>query len=171
MLKKPPANEGDIRDTSLIPGWGRSPGRGHGNQLQYSCLENPMDRGAWRATVHGVAKSRTRLKKLSTHTHMYTIKLLTFDFSFLKFKKIKKTLFWSKYLHLVFYTIASRITFDSFTPRFFCTGAKKLHAKRIPSGAPLVAQTVKNLPAMWETQFRSLGWEDPLEMGMTTYSY
>ena len=41
----------------LIPGWGRSPGEGNGNLLQYSCLENPMDRGAWRATVHGVAKS------------------------------------------------------------------------------------------------------------------
>ena len=49
-----------------------------------------MDRGAWRATVHGVAKSQTRLKQLSTYTHVYTIKLLTFDFSFLKFKKIKK---------------------------------------------------------------------------------
>ena len=49
----------------LIPGWGRSPGGRHGNPLQYSCLENPMDRGAWRATVHRVAKSRTRLKWLS----------------------------------------------------------------------------------------------------------
>ena len=49
-----------------IPGLGRSPGGGHGNPLQYSCLENPMDRGAWRATVHGVTKSRTRLRLLST---------------------------------------------------------------------------------------------------------
>ena len=128
-----------------------------------------MDRGAWQATVHGVAKSRIQLKQLSTHTHVYTIKLLTFDFSFLKFKK-KKPLFWSKYLHLVFYTIASeRITFGSFTPRFFCTGAKKLYAKRIPLGASLVAETVKNLPAMWETQVRSLGWEDSLEKGMTIH--
>ena len=46
-------------DPGLIPGWGRSPGGGHGNPLQYSCLENPMDRGAWRPTVHGVAKSQT----------------------------------------------------------------------------------------------------------------
>ena len=59
MVKNPPANEGDIRDTGLIPGSGRSLGGGHGNPLQYSCLENPMDRGAWRATVHGVAMSRT----------------------------------------------------------------------------------------------------------------
>ena len=55
-------------DEGLIPGFRRSPGRGHGNPLQYSCLENPMDRGAWRATVHGVAKSQTRLKRLSAHT-------------------------------------------------------------------------------------------------------
>ena len=48
-------------DTNLIPGSGRSPGEGNGNPLQYSCLENPMDRGTWPATVHGVAKSRTRL--------------------------------------------------------------------------------------------------------------
>ena len=52
-----PANAGDMRDTSLIPGSGRSPGGGHGNPLQYGCLENPMDRGDWQAAVHGVAKS------------------------------------------------------------------------------------------------------------------
>ena len=52
----------------LIPGLGRSPGGGHGNPLQYPCLENPMDRGAWLATIHSVAKSGTRLKQLSTHT-------------------------------------------------------------------------------------------------------
>ena len=57
VLKNPPANAGDIRDAGLIPGLRRSLGGGHGNPLQYSCLENPMDRGAWWATVHGVAKS------------------------------------------------------------------------------------------------------------------
>ena len=57
-----PANAGDIRDTGSILGLGRSPGGGHGNSFQYSCLENSMDRGAWRATVHGVAKSQTQLK-------------------------------------------------------------------------------------------------------------
>ena len=57
-----PANAGDIRDAGSIPGLGRSPGEGNGNPLQYSCLENPVDREAWRATVHRVAKSRTRLK-------------------------------------------------------------------------------------------------------------
>ena len=55
--KNPPANAGDIRDLGSIPGWWRSPGEGNGNPLQYSCLENPMDREAWQATVHGVTKS------------------------------------------------------------------------------------------------------------------
>ena len=68
VLKNPSANAGDIRDTGLSPGWGRSPGGGHGNPLQYSCLENPMDRGAWWVTVHRVAQSRTRLKNLA-HKH------------------------------------------------------------------------------------------------------
>ena len=58
----PSANKGDERDAGLIPGSGRSPGGGHGNPLQYSCLENPMDRGAWQVTVHGVRRSQTRLK-------------------------------------------------------------------------------------------------------------
>ena len=58
-VKKPPANAGDLREVGSIPGSGRSPGGGHGNPLQYSCLENSMDRGAWGATVHGVTKSQT----------------------------------------------------------------------------------------------------------------
>ena len=66
VVKNPPTNSGDIRDTSLIPGSGRSPGEGHSNPLQYSCLENPMDRVVWWATVHSIAKSQTRLKWLST---------------------------------------------------------------------------------------------------------
>jgi len=61
-----PASAGDLRDQSSIPGSGRSPEAGHGNSLQYSCLENPMDRGAWQATVHRVTKSQTQVKKLST---------------------------------------------------------------------------------------------------------
>ena len=59
VLNKPPANAGDIRDGGSVPGLSRSPEGGYGNPLQYSCLENPMDRGAWQATVHRVAKSRT----------------------------------------------------------------------------------------------------------------
>ena len=59
MVKNPPANAGDVRDSGLIPGSGRSPGGGHGNPLQYSCLENPMERGARRATVRGVSELDT----------------------------------------------------------------------------------------------------------------
>ena len=59
MVENPPADAGDIKDTGSIPGSGRSPGGGHGNLLQCSCLENPMDRGAWRATVHSITKSQT----------------------------------------------------------------------------------------------------------------
>ena len=57
MVKNLPANVGDIRDMGSIPRSGRSPERGNGNPLQYSCLENPMDRGAWRATIHRVTES------------------------------------------------------------------------------------------------------------------
>ena len=57
VVKNPPANSGDIRDAGSVPGLGRSPGGGHGSPLQSSCLENLMDRGAWWATVHEVAKS------------------------------------------------------------------------------------------------------------------
>ena len=81
MVKNLPANAGDTRDVGSIPGSGRSPGGGDGSPLQYSCLENPMDGGAWWAAVHGVTKSRTRLsnftftfifhaleKKMATHS-------------------------------------------------------------------------------------------------------
>ena len=61
-------------DPGLISGLGRSPGEGNGSPLQYACLENPMDGGAWRATVHGVAKSRTRL---SDFTFIFTFQLLS----------------------------------------------------------------------------------------------
>ena len=67
VVKNRPANAGDIRGVGLIPGLGKSPGGGYGNPLQYSGLENPMDRGAWRATVHEVTRSQTRLKRLNTH--------------------------------------------------------------------------------------------------------
>ena len=82
-VKNLPANAGDTRDSGLIPGSGRSPGEGHWNPLQYSCLENSLDRGAWQAIVHRVAQSRTRLsdspftfhchaleKKMATHSNV-----------------------------------------------------------------------------------------------------
>ena len=66
-VKNLPANSRDLRNVSSIPGSGRSPGGGHGNPLQYSCLENPMDRRAWWTAVHRVPKRQTRLKQLSKH--------------------------------------------------------------------------------------------------------
>ena len=67
VVKNLPASARDVRDAGSNPGLGRSPGGGHSNPLQYSCLENPMDRGAWQATVNRVAQSQTQLKWLSTH--------------------------------------------------------------------------------------------------------
>ena len=68
VVKNPPANAGDIRDVDSTPRLGRSPGDGNGYPLQYSCLENPMDRGAQWATVHGVAES-----DMTEHTHTPTL--------------------------------------------------------------------------------------------------
>ena len=70
VVKNLPANAGDIKDPGSVLELGRSPGGGHGNPLQYSCLENPIDRGVWQASVHGITKSRTRLKPLSMCTKM-----------------------------------------------------------------------------------------------------
>jgi len=70
VVKNPPANAGDLRDTDLTHGSGRSPGIGNGCPLQYSCLENFVDRGAWQATVHGAAVSQIQLSaRAHTHTH------------------------------------------------------------------------------------------------------
>ena len=68
MVKNPSASAGDIRDMGSIPGFGGSPGGGHGNPLQYSCLENPMDRDACQFTVLEVVKNQTRLKQACTHS-------------------------------------------------------------------------------------------------------
>ena len=68
-VKNLPANAGDV---GSIPGSGKSPGEEHGNPRQCSCLENIMDKGAWRATVHGVRGTQTRLKQWITHTHSHT---------------------------------------------------------------------------------------------------
>ena len=71
VIKGPPANAGDIRDVGSLPGLEKSPAEENGYPLQYFCLENSMDRGAWRATVHVVAKCWTQLKQLSMHTHTH----------------------------------------------------------------------------------------------------
>ena len=69
MGKNPSAKAGNIRDPSSIPGLGRSPGAGHGNPLQYSCLDNPMDRGAWWAAVTRIAKSLGFMSEATEHAH------------------------------------------------------------------------------------------------------
>ena len=71
VVKNPLANAGDVRETGSTPGSGRFPGRGYGDSLWYSCLENSMNGGTWRATVHRNAKSQIWLKRLSTHTHAH----------------------------------------------------------------------------------------------------
>ena len=70
VVKDPPANAGDVRVAGSIPGFERSLGGGHSTQLQYCCLENPMDGGAWQATVHRVMKGQTGLKQLSMHVYI-----------------------------------------------------------------------------------------------------
>ena len=75
VVKNSLANAGDIRDRGLTPESGRSPQGGHGNPLQYSCLENSLDRGAWRATVHRITKSWIQIRWLSTHTEQLSIRM------------------------------------------------------------------------------------------------
>ena len=75
MVKNPPANAGDIRDMGLILGSARSPGKGNGNPLQNSCLENSMDRGSWRAAVHGVPKNHTCLMPEVWEAHKFRLNL------------------------------------------------------------------------------------------------
>ena len=93
MVKNLPTNAGDV---GLIPGLGKSPGGGNGNPLQYSYLENPMDRGAWWATVCGVAKSQTQLRD-SAHRHTY-ITFIAFFHPYLTF-------------HLYYVTLSERLIF------------------------------------------------------------
>ena len=73
MVKNSPANAGDTGDVGLIPRSGRHPGRGNDNPLQYSCLENPMDGGAWKAAVHGVVEGQTRLSDFTFIFHFHSL--------------------------------------------------------------------------------------------------
>ena len=72
VVKNLPANAEDVRDMGSIPGWGKSPGEGHGKPLQYSCLEHPMDRGAWWAAAHGVTQSD--VTEMTQHKHPHEAK-------------------------------------------------------------------------------------------------
>ena len=92
MVKNPPVNADDTRDVGSIPWSGRSTGGGNGNPVQYSCLENPMDRGAWQATVHGVVKSQMQL---STHMHTHSNVLsMTITLSTVFFFRKKEKVTW-----------------------------------------------------------------------------
>ena len=97
VVKNLSASAGDTRDMSLNPGSGRSPGGGHGNPLQYSCLENPMDSGAWPATVRRVAKSQIWLRWLST-TH--TQHMIYPKYMFLVLSQAKSVTNWYSSIHL-----------------------------------------------------------------------
>ena len=88
VVKNLPANVGDARDAGLIPGSGGSPGGGHGNPLQFSCLENPKDRGAWRATAHQIM-SQTQLKWLSIHACMHAVSGVPFCYKPTKIEDMK----------------------------------------------------------------------------------
>ena len=91
VVMKPLANAGDVKDTGLIPELGRFPGEGHGYPIQYSCLENPMDGGVWRATLHRVPENRTQWKWLSVHsTHALSLRItLYIGKMFLEIKQVK----------------------------------------------------------------------------------
>ena len=84
VIKNPPTNGGDLRDANAIPGSGRSPGGGHGNPLQYSCLENPMDGGAWRATVHRIAELDMAEVTACTNNNLPSHPHYIFSFDLLK---------------------------------------------------------------------------------------
>ena len=129
-------------DSGLILGLGRSPLRGHSNPLHYSCMESPMDRRAWQATVHSVAKSQTRLRWLSTHACVYIWSVYVFAWrksEKIRCNKVKLTPSFGQGRWGPLYIISCTFVWVS-----------------------LVSQVVKNLPAMQETWVQSLGWEDPL---------
>ena len=114
VAKNLPANTGDIRDLGSILGSGRSPEGGNVNLLQDSCLENPMDRGAWRATVHGITKSQTRLSNGTNYIYMCLYDMVTHTYI---------CVFMSVYIQYVcvcvfvfYYTVLRSVVSDSVTP-------------------------------------------------------
>ena len=107
---KNPAASADGRDRGLIPGLRSSPGRGHGNPLQYSCLENPMDSGAWRAAAHGVAKSQTWMKRLSMHANKNNSdKVIQARVMSSCTRRVGCRTGWSKIHHIIYDNIINRI--------------------------------------------------------------
>ena len=138
VVKNLPANAGALRDAGSVLGLGRSPGGGPGSPLQYSCLENPMDRGAWRGTLHRVTKSPTWLKQLSRHPPCTRASLHS--------SVGKESACSAGDLTLI--------------PGLGRTPGEGIGYPLQYSWASLVAQLVKNPLAVWETWVWSLGWED-----------
>ena len=149
-LKNLPADE----DVALIPSPGRSPGEGNGNPLQHSCLENPIDGGAWRATVHGVAKSQTLLNGQTT------------------------TIIISNY-NMWLWKLTNPEIFSGTAGELMVVLQSESWQAQDPGRATVLvwvkrqemAPTVKNLPAMQEIWIRSWGQENPLEKEMATQSH
>ena len=112
VVKILPANAGDV---GLIPGLGRSPGGGNGNPLQYSCLKNAMDRGAWRATVYGVAKSWTRLTHYNTFPESFT---------WMNFLIFVPTL-WDQFCYHLHFTGEETEAQQGYTPSPYHTASKR----------------------------------------------
>ena len=140
-------NARDEGDVGSIPGSGRSPGGETATPLQYSCLGNPMDRGAWRATVHGVAKSWTQLKRQSTHIPPgYRLSL---DIGYL--------------------SCCSRIMRQGLPSSREPGCLQQNYFINSLSITSLVASRYRICLLMQETEFWSLGWEDPLEQEMATH--
>ena len=166
-------------DSGLIPGSGRSPGKRNGNPLQYSCLENPMDRGTWWATVHGVARARHNLAtklppemKCEVYVEAFFFCLWTSNRTCLIFQRHIYSASWSDF-GFPDSSVGKKSTCNAGDPSLIpglgkSTGEGIGYPRQV-CWASLVAQLVKNLPVMRETWVRSLGWEDPLEKGKATH--
>ena len=151
-----------------IPGSGRSPGGGNCNPLQYSCLENPMDKGTWQGKVHGVSKGLNTAGWLNNNCFFYQTPLNTLRGEVLCMPEVWVSLQGQVKLY--------HISEDPPCERSLSTGTvgdfleiNPLSANTLAE-ASLVAQLVKNLPAMQVIWVLSLGWEDPLEKGKATHS-
>ena len=122
VVKNPPANAGELRDAGSVPGSGRYPGGEHVNPLQYSCLENPMDRTAWQATVQRVEKSLSWLKQLSTHTWVAQVRLcpLKFIYSLNKYSLSFLLCDWHYFVYYIHMYIHIYIYTHTHTPGEAC---------------------------------------------------
>ena len=155
------ANAGNAGDKDSVPGSGRSPGEGHGNPLQYSCLQNPMDRGSWQATVHEITRVGHNLETKPTnqwflydllHTRWQDNRLISLNSHH---NPERQTLLFLLHKIQSIYLWVTSLTKNP-NP---CLFSNCLLFYRAPQY--LMAQIVKNLPAMQEAEVQSLGWEDP----------